>query len=144
MRRVVVTGVGLVTPLGSAVQSSWDNLINSKSGIRKIPEALFDTSDLATQIAGIVPTASEENGLNLNNFIPEKDQRKMDRFIHLAIVAVTEAVNDSGWVAHTEEQQNRTGVLIGSGIGGACHDRRECDNTERERAKKDKSVLYTS
>ena len=118
MRRVVVTGVGLVTPLGATVQSSWNNIISSKSGIRRIPETLFDTSDLATKIAGIVPNDSEENGLNLNNFIPEKDQRKMDRFIHLAIVAANEAVNDSGWVANTEEQQNRTGVLVGSGIGG--------------------------
>lgn len=118
MRRVVVTGLGLITPIGATVNSSWKNLINSKSGIRKIPETLFDTSDLATKIAGLVPDNSEEDGLNLNAFVPEKDQRKMDRFIHLAIAAANEAVKDSEWIAETEEQQNRTGVLIGSGIGG--------------------------
>lgn len=118
MRRIVVTGIGLVTPLGASISSSWQSLINSKSGIRKIPPALFDTCDLSTQIAGLIPLADEPNGLLLDKYISNKEQRKMDKFIQYAIVAAVQAIEDSGWVAETEYDQSRTGVLIGSGIGG--------------------------
>lgn len=118
MRRVVVTGVGLVTPIGATTESSWRNLTQNKSGIRRIPNEIFDPSDLATQIAGIVPLANEADGFDVEKYIAGKDTKKMDKFIHYAIAASTQAVEDSGWAATTEEAQNRTGVLIGSGIGG--------------------------
>jgi 3-oxoacyl-[acyl-carrier-protein] synthase II len=112
MRRVVVTGIGLVTPLGATTASSWENLIEGKSGIKQIPADMFDTSDLSTKIAGIVPA------FDLDQYIPAKDQRKMDRFIHYAIVAADQAVADSGWTPTDPEELNKTGVMIGSGIGG--------------------------
>ncbi len=112
MRRVVVTGIGLVTPLGATTDSTWKNLIDSKSGIRQIPADVFDTSDLATKIAGMVPEFDMEAS------IPSKDQRKMDKFIHYAIVAADQAVADAKWTPTDEEELLRTGVMIGSGIGG--------------------------
>ena len=112
MRRVVVTGIGLVTPLGATTASSWENLIEGKSGIKQIPADMFDTSDLSTKIAGIVPA------FDLDQYIPAKDQRKMDRFIHFAIVAADQAVADAGWTPTDPEELNKTGVMIGSGIGG--------------------------
>lgn len=118
MRRVVVTGIGAVTPLGPTVRSTWQSLVASKSGIKAIPLNLFDASDLATKIAGLVPQISEENGFNPDEHIPPKDQKKMDKFIHFAIAAADEAIKDSGWTASSEESQYRTGVLVGSGIGG--------------------------
>lgn len=120
-RRVVVTGIGLVSPLGATTLSSWEKLVNGKSGITRIPETMFDTSDLATQIAGIVPTGTEQGKFNIDKFIAPKDQRKMDRFIHFAIAASVEAVIDAGINDLSDEAKERTGVLIGSGIGGlAC------------------------
>lgn len=116
MRRVVVTGMGLVTPLGGTVKSSWDALIAGQSGLRRIEH--FDTSDLPCKVAGMVPRGEEEHAFNPDAFIPPKEQRKMDTFIHYALAATEEAVQAAGWVADTEEKQHRTGVLIGSGIGG--------------------------
>ncbi|MBA8667291.1 beta-ketoacyl-ACP synthase II [Holosporaceae bacterium 'Namur'] len=118
MRRIVITGIGLVTPLGADAKSSWENLIRGKSGVKKIPLELFDTSDLNTRIAGLVPGKDEQCGLDLEKYIPLKETRKMDKFIHYAIAAATQAVDDSGWAASTEEEMTQTGVLIGSGIGG--------------------------
>ncbi len=118
MRRVVITGIGLVTPLGATAKSTWENLIQGKSGIRSIPQGLFDISDLSTQIAGLVPSKDERDGLDLEQYISSKDMRKMDKFIHFAIAAAVQAVEDSGWVANSEEEQAQAGVLIGSGIGG--------------------------
>ncbi len=112
MRRVVVTGIGLITPLGATTDSTWNNLIDGKSGIKQIPAEMFDTSDLPTKIAGIVPE------FDLEKYIPSKDQRKMDKFIHYAIVAADQAVEDSGWKVTDQESAFRTGVMIGSGIGG--------------------------
>lgn len=114
MRRVVVTGMGLVTPLGHDVQTSWDALIKAQSGIRAIEH--FETDHLPCKVAGQVIRG--EGAFNVNTFIEPKEQRKMDEFIHFAIAATDEAVKQSGWVADTEEKQHRTGVLIGSGIGG--------------------------
>src|SRR4051812_17691852 len=118
MRRVVITGMGAVSPLGATVSSSWNNLIAGKSGIRRIPQTLFNTDDLQTKIAGIVPYPDEPDGLNLEDFISSKDQRKMDRFIQLGFVAAQQAVEDSGWQVSSEEDAIRSGVLLGSGIGG--------------------------
>ena len=117
MRRVVVTGLGLVTPLAATTHASWKSLISGNSGITKIPPHVVDASDLATKIAGTVPTLEEPNGLNLDEYIPPKDQHKMGRFIHLGIVAATQAVEDSG-LLNANANMERIGVLIGSGIGG--------------------------
>ena len=117
MRRVVVTGMGIACPLGVGVEHVWSRLTNGESGIRAIQS--FNTSELSAKIAGQVPAgARADGGLDLSEWIPFKDQKKMDRFIHLAMVAAIEAVEDSGWVPETEEDRCATGVMIGSGIGG--------------------------
>ncbi|MFT8674235.1 MAG: beta-ketoacyl-ACP synthase II [Acetobacter sp.] len=116
-RRVVVTGMGIVGPLGLGVENVWSRLIAGESGIGKITQ--FDPSDLPAQVAGEVPEGPTADGkLTLSEWVPVKDQRKMDRFIHMGLVAATEAVEDSGWKPQTEEEKCRTGVMIGSGIGG--------------------------
>ncbi len=116
-RRVVVTGMGIACPLGLGVERVWRRLIAGESGISAIRS--FDTTDLPARIAGSVPPGVRaEGGLSLNEWIPVKDQKKMDRFIHLALVAATEAVEDSGWMPSDEEGREATGVMIGSGIGG--------------------------
>ena len=116
-RRVVVTGMGIASPLGIGVEHVWKRLIAGDSGITSIQS--FDTKDLACTIAGQVPQGTRAEGkLDLAEWVPIKDQKKMDRFIHLAMVAATEAVEDSGWVPETEEDRCATGVMIGSGIGG--------------------------
>ncbi|HJS86907.1 MAG TPA: beta-ketoacyl-ACP synthase II [Acetobacteraceae bacterium] len=117
MRRVVVTGMGIACPLGVGVEPVWRRLLNSESGIGAIQA--FDTKDLPCKVAGQVPQGSKEEGrLDLSEWIPVKDQKKMDRFIHLALVAAAEAVEDSGWTPRDEEARCATGVMIGSGIGG--------------------------
>jgi 3-oxoacyl-[acyl-carrier-protein] synthase II len=117
MRRVVVTGMGIACPLGVGVEHVWRRLINAESGIGAI--TLFDAKDSPCQVAGQVPAGSRATGgLDINEWIPVKDQKKMDRFIHHAMVAGSEAVEDSGWVPETEEDRCATGVMIGSGIGG--------------------------
>jgi 3-oxoacyl-[acyl-carrier-protein] synthase II len=117
MRRVVVTGMGIACPLGIGVEHVWRRLINSQSGISAIQS--FDTKDLPCKVAGQVPAGTKGDGkLDIGEWIPIKDQKKMDRFIHLALVAGTEAVEDSGWRPETEEARCATGVMIGSGIGG--------------------------
>jgi len=117
MRRVVVTGMGIACPLGLGVERVWKRLVAGESGIGAIQS--FDTKELTAKIAGQVPIGTRaEGGLDLNEWIPVKDQKKMDRFIHLAVVAASEAVEDSGWVPPDEEARCATGVMIGSGIGG--------------------------
>ena len=116
-RRVVVTGMGIASPLGIGVEHVWKRLIAGESGITSIQS--FDTRDLTCTIAGQVPQGTRAEGkLDLAEWIPVKDQKKMDRFIHLAMVAASEAVEDSGWVPNTEDDRCATGVMIGSGIGG--------------------------
>jgi len=116
LRRVVVTGLGMVTPLGVGVDHNWSQIISGKSGIGRIEG--FDVSDIACQIAGQVPGPEAEGGLNLDDYIDPREQRKQDRFIQLGLVAAILAVEDSGWKPSDVEAQNRTGVMIGSGIGG--------------------------
>ena len=117
MRRAVITGMGLVTPLGLGIEENWSRLLNSGSGLRKIDR--FDVSDLPAKIAGMVPEGPTADGLfAADDWVVPKEQRKMDRFILLGMAAAAQAVADSGWVPQTDEQRNRTGVMIGSGIGG--------------------------
>jgi 3-oxoacyl-[acyl-carrier-protein] synthase II len=120
MRRVVITGMGMVSPLGVGVDHNWAAITNGQSGISKVTH--FDVSDIASQVAGSIPrteSESPENGTyNPNLFVDPKEQRKIDDFIVYALSAAKEAVEDSGWMPSDEESQNRTGVMIGSGIGG--------------------------
>ncbi|MEX2201541.1 MAG: beta-ketoacyl-ACP synthase II [Dongiaceae bacterium] len=117
MRRIVVTGMGIVSPLGCGVERVWGRLINGESGIG--PIQAFDVSDLPCKIAGNVPRGDRANGgFDVDSYILPKDQRKMDGFIHYAIAAAEDAVEDSGWKPEDGESRERTGVLIGSGIGG--------------------------
>jgi 3-oxoacyl-[acyl-carrier-protein] synthase II len=108
-KRVVVTGVGMLTPLGIGVEKSWESLLAGRSGIRRITQ--FDPSQLATQIAG------EVEGFSPEEYIELKEIKKMDRFIQLAIAAATMAYRDSG-LRITEKNAEQTGVIVGSGIGG--------------------------
>jgi 3-oxoacyl-[acyl-carrier-protein] synthase II len=109
--------MGMVTPLGDGVDTNWRRLLAAESGIRSIQA--FDTSDLATRIAGEVPLGDKANGhFNVDSYIAPKDQRKLDRFIVFGLTAAQQAVEDSGWQPQDEEGRTRTGVMIGSGIGG--------------------------
>ena len=116
MRRVVVTGLGMVTPLGVGVDHNWSQIIAGETGIGRITG--FEVDDLACQIAGQVPGDGQPGGLDMDAFIEPREQRKQDRFIQLGIVAAQLAVEDSGWKPEDRKSQNRTGVMIGSGIGG--------------------------
>jgi len=117
MRRVVVTGLGLVTPLACGVEESWAAILAGKSGASPITK--FKTEDLATKIACQVPRGDGANGtFNPDQWVDPKEQRRMDDFIIYGLAAAKQAVVDSGWEPKTEEDRYRTGVLIGSGIGG--------------------------
>jgi 3-oxoacyl-[acyl-carrier-protein] synthase II len=113
-RRVVVTGLGCVSPLGHNVKFTWENLISGKSGIRPID--CFDASDLNVQIAGIIKKGEQD--FNPNSYLSPSEQRKIDQFIIYAICASEQAYLDSGFSELTEDQRNKTAVIIGSGIGG--------------------------
>ena len=124
MKRVVVTGMGIVSPLGLGVEHNWSSLLESKSGLGHIthfPEP-YNIDDFASKIAGVVPKTKDENPsngeFNADLFVPPKDQRKMDPFIIYGMAAAEEAIADSGWKPETDEQRERTGVLVGAGIGG--------------------------
>jgi len=118
-RRVVVTGMGSVNPLGCDIKNSWKNLIESKSGIRKITQfEIPEDVEGISRIAGEIREGDREGELNLDNFVQFKDRRKMGRFIQLAIVAADEAVKDADLSDAKEEQKERIGIMIGSGIGG--------------------------
>ena len=117
MRRVVVTGLGLVTPLGVGVDHNWRGITSGKSGIGAIQA--FDVSDLPAKIAGQVPRGDSADGkFNADEYLPPKDQRRVDDFIVYAMGAAIQAVEDAGWEPDDEEELERTGVMIGSGIGG--------------------------
>ena len=110
MRKVVVTGLGTINPLGNTVESSWSSLINSKSGISKITK--FEVDDYPCKIAGTI----DDSEIN-NEIVSPRDQRRIDRFITLGLIAADEAIKDSGFVCDNENS-NRYGVMVGSGIGG--------------------------
>jgi 3-oxoacyl-[acyl-carrier-protein] synthase II len=116
MRRVVLTGLGLVTPLGVGVEHVWRRLLAGDSGIRPITG--FDVSDLPSKIGGQVPHGKAPGELDLEALFDTQERRRLDRFLLYAIAASVEAVTDAGWVAPSDEARERTGVLIGSGIGG--------------------------
>jgi 3-oxoacyl-[acyl-carrier-protein] synthase II len=117
MRRVVITGLGIVSPVGCGVDQAWSNLVAGKSGARRIEE--FDVADLSCQIANFVPRgATAEGKFNPDDWMEPKEQRKVDDFIIYAVAAADQAIADSGFKADTPEKQETTGVLIGSGIGG--------------------------
>jgi 3-oxoacyl-[acyl-carrier-protein] synthase II len=117
MRRVVVTGLGLVTPLACGVEETWSKLLAGESGARRITK--FNTEDLPTKIACDVPRGDGTVGtFNADQWVDPKEQRRIDDFITFGLAAAQQAVTDSGWEPKTEEDRNRTGVLIGSGIGG--------------------------
>jgi len=117
MRRVVVTGLGIVSPLACGVEATWQRLINGQSGIKKIEK--FDVSDLPCKIAGIVPRGDGSDGtFNADQWMEPKEQRKVDDFIIFAMSAAGQAVQDSGWLPTAYEDQIATGTMIGSGIGG--------------------------
>ena len=117
MRRVVVTGMGLLTPLGCGVEPTWQNLLKGQSGASKIEH--FDVSDLACQIACMVPKGDGTNGTYESSaWMEPKEARKVDEFIVFAMCAATQALNDANWHPKTPEDQDATGVVFGSGIGG--------------------------
>lgn len=117
MKRVVITGMGVVTPLGCGVEHTWKRLLNSESGVGAIQN--FDVSDIPAKIAAQVPHGDAAEGkYDPDSFSTAKDRRKMDTFILYSLLAAEEAVNDSGWLPEDEESLERTGVIIGSGIGG--------------------------
>ena len=118
MRRVVVTGLGMLTPLGNGVDINWKRLISGQVGIRKISD--FDVSDISCKIAGQIPLKIDdpEAGLDIDQWIEPRDQKRIDRFIAYGIISAMQAVEDSGWKPKNDEQKHRTGVILGSGIGG--------------------------
>ena len=117
MRRVVITGLGLVTPLASGVEESWARLLAGENSARQIER--FDVSDMACRIACSVPRGDGSNGsFNADEWMAPKEQRKVDDFIVFAVAAADQALSDADWKPTAREDQVRTGVLIGSGIGG--------------------------
>src|SRR5262252_7449125 len=117
MRRVVVTGLGMLSPLGCGVETTWARLLNGESGARKIEK--FEVADLPSKIACQIPRGDGSNGTyNPDQWMEPKEQRKVDEFIVFAMCAARQAIEDAGWKPTAHEDQIRTGVLIGSGIGG--------------------------
>lgn len=116
--RIVVTGMGVVSPLGVGAQIVWQRLLSGQSGIRALPAEI--AADISSQIAGVVPTIEEdpEAGFDPNVAVPSKDQKKMDRFIMFALSAAREALDQAGWHPQTEEEKERTATIIATGVGG--------------------------
>ena len=122
-RRVVITGIGLVTPLAASREATWERLVAGKSGANKIEH--FKVDDLPARIACVVPRvdgrgggAGDAHAFDPDKTMSAKERRRIEDFILFAIAAADEAVADSGWQPQSDEEKNRTGVLIGSGIGG--------------------------
>jgi 3-oxoacyl-[acyl-carrier-protein] synthase II len=117
LRRVVVTGMGMVTPLGCGVEHTWARLIAGESGAKAIDT--FDVSDITCKIAGVIPIGDGTNGTyNPDQWMEPKEQRKVDKFIVYAMCAAKQALEHAGWKPTTPDEQNTTGVMIGAGIGG--------------------------
>ena len=115
-RRVVVTGLGMVTPLADGVSETWSRILASKSGIRRIEN--FDVSELPAKIAGQPPAGEGPGSWNPDTYVDVKDRRKMDDFIVYGVAAATQAMEDCGFTPANDEDAERAGVMIGSGIGG--------------------------
>ncbi|CAI8798729.1 MULTISPECIES: beta-ketoacyl-ACP synthase II [Pseudomonas] len=117
-RRVVVTGMGLVSPLGSGVEAVWARLLSGRSGLRNLPDDVV--ADLPAKVGGAVPTLADdaEAGFDPDRATPPKEQKKMDRFILFAMEAARQAIEQAGWQAQTADAQERTATIIGSGVGG--------------------------
>lgn len=118
MRRIVVTGMGVISPLGCGTEIAWQRLLAGRSGLRRLPDAIVET--LPAKVAGIVPSKDEdaEGGFDPDAVIAPKDQRKMDRFIQFALIAAKEALAQAGWQPQSDAERERTGTVIASGIGG--------------------------
>ena len=116
MTRVVVTGLGIVSPFGRGVDYNWKNIVEGKSGIREIEGV--DLKDIPVKIAGQVPFGKEENQFDPDTVMAPKDQKKVDKFILYGLAAGSDAIEDSGWKPESDEDQFRSGVMMGSGIGG--------------------------
>jgi len=118
LRRIVVTGMGAVTPLGCGIEQVWQRLLAGKSGLRQLSETFV--ADLAAKVGGMVPSKEEdpEAGFDPTETVPQKEQKKMDRFIMFALAAAKEALEQAGWHPKTAEEQARTATIIASGIGG--------------------------
>lgn len=117
-RRIVVTGMGIVSPLGCGVQHVWQSLLEGKSGIRSLPESVVE--DIACKVAGQVPTIEEDprHGFDPLSAIPAKERKKMDRFIEFALVAAQEALHQANWFPQEQALKDRTATIIATGIGG--------------------------
>lgn len=117
-RRIVVTGMGLVSPLGSDLEVVWQRLLAGRSGLRNLPEATV--ADLPARVGGAVPTLEEdaEAGFDPDRATPPKEQKKMDRFILFAMEAARQALEQAGWHPSESKSQERTATIIGSGVGG--------------------------
>ena len=116
MKRVVVTGLGVLSPLGRGVEHNFEQLLDGKSGIKKIEG--IDLKDIPVQIAGVVPWGDGEFEFNPDSVVEPKDQKKLDKFIMYGMAAGLDAIKDSGWEPKTDEDAFRSGVMMGSGIGG--------------------------
>lgn len=114
MRRIVVTGLGVVSPVGTGVNRAWRSLIGGRSGIRRLPPGF--APDVTCQVAGIVSNTKDD--YNIDAIVAQKEQRKMDRFIHFALVAAEQALASANWRPSTDKQRSSTATIIGSGIGG--------------------------
>lgn len=117
MRRIVVTGMGVVSPLGVGVDTFWQRLSAGTNGIRKITQ--FDASELACKIAGEVPSSAEDDaGFDADRYLEPRERKRMDRFIHFAIAAADEALGQAGWAPISDSDKERSGTIIATGVGG--------------------------
>jgi 3-oxoacyl-[acyl-carrier-protein] synthase II len=117
MRRVVITGVGMVSPLACGAEATWQRLLRGESGVKRIEK--FDVSDISCKIAGVIPRGDGNAGtFDADQWVEPKEQRKVDDFIIYAVSAATQALDDAGWHPQERDDQIATGVMIGSGIGG--------------------------
>jgi 3-oxoacyl-[acyl-carrier-protein] synthase II len=141
MRRVVITGLGAVTSLGVGAEANWQALLAARSGITAIDK--FDVSDIPAKIAGMIPVGvGSNNTFNADDWVPAKDRRRMDDFIIYGLCAAEQAIADSGWVPKTDEDTWRTGVLIGSGIGGLPEIARGAIKVDAERTPRKLSPFF--
>ena len=141
MRRVVITGLGAVTSLGVGAEANWQALLATRSGITAIDK--FDVSDIPAKIAGMIPVGDGSNNtFNADDWVPAKDRRRMDDFMIYGLCAAEQAIADSGWVPKTDEDTWRTGVLIGSGIGGLPEIARGAIKVDAERTPRKLSPFF--